>query len=67
MSGLPVLYRGLEKSVTSNQWKSLGLALVLVVLILSAVFRSPWSGLLATIVATAGSLAWTRIVRLLEI
>ncbi len=26
-----------------------------------------WSGLLATIVATAGSLAWTRIVRLLEI
>ncbi len=48
VSGLPVLYRGLEKSVTSNQWKSLGLALVLVVLILSAVFRSPWSGLLAT-------------------
>jgi len=48
VSGLPVLYRGLEQSVTANQFKSLGLALALVFVILSVVFRSPLTGLLAS-------------------
>jgi predicted RND superfamily exporter protein len=48
VSGLPMLYRGLAASVTANQWRSLALALLLVFLILSVVFRSPSSGLLAT-------------------
>ena len=49
VSGLPVLYRGVERSVTANQWKSLGFALLLVLVLLSLVFRSPFTGLLATI------------------
>ena len=49
VSGLPVLYNGLEQSVTRNQWRSLGLALILVVVILSGVFRSVTAGLLATV------------------
>jgi len=48
VSGLPMLYRGLEASVTANQWRSLALALFLVFVILSVVFKSPSSGLLAT-------------------
>ena len=48
VSGLPVLYRGLERSVQANQYKSLALALLLVVVILSIVFRSVTSGLLAS-------------------
>jgi hypothetical protein len=49
VSGLPVLYRGVERSVTANQWKALGFALALVLVLLSLVFRSLFTGLLATI------------------
>ena len=49
MTGLPVLYRGLSRSVTANQFKSLGFALGLVLLILIVVFRSFTGGLLATV------------------
>lgn len=45
-TGLPVLHRGLSRSVAINQLKSLGVALVLVVLITAAMYRSLWSGLL---------------------
>ncbi len=48
VNGLPVLHRGLSASVTANQWRSLSLALVLVLLIMMALFRSPLAGLLAT-------------------
>ncbi len=46
-NGLPVLHRGMSRSVKANQIRSLVFALVLVVLILSVLFRSLWSGLLA--------------------
>ncbi|MDP6946074.1 MAG: MMPL family transporter, partial [Myxococcota bacterium] len=49
VTGLPVLYRGLSRSVTSNQFKSLGFALGLVLLILMVVFRSVTGGVLATV------------------
>ncbi|MBN2497346.1 MAG: MMPL family transporter [Deltaproteobacteria bacterium] len=46
-NGLPVLQRGLSRSVEANQVKSLIFALVLIVIILAFLFRSLWSGLLA--------------------
>jgi predicted RND superfamily exporter protein len=49
INGLPVLYRGMSESVTANQIKSLVFALVLVWLIMTLLFRSPISGLLATL------------------
>ena len=48
VNGLPVMHRGLSRSVTQNQIKSLAFALVLVVLIMSVLFRSLWSGLLVS-------------------
>jgi predicted RND superfamily exporter protein len=53
-TGLPVLHRGLSRSVSINQIKSLAVALVLVVVIMSSMYRSIWSGLLvnAPIVVT---------------
>ena len=48
VSGLPVLHRGMSVSVGRNQVLSLALALSMVVLILSLLFRSLWGGLLAT-------------------
>ena len=48
VNGMPVLYRGLSRSVTANQFKSLGMALALVFVILTVLFRSPAAGLLAT-------------------
>jgi predicted RND superfamily exporter protein len=48
VSGLPVMHRGLSQSVTANQFKSLGFALVLVAIILSIAFRSVTAGLLAS-------------------
>ena len=48
VSGLPVMHRGLSRSVTANQFRSLGFALGLVALILSIAFRSIRAGLLAT-------------------
>ena len=48
VSGLPVMHRGLSRSVTANQFKSLGFALGLVALILSIAFRSLRAGLVAT-------------------
>jgi uncharacterized protein len=47
VTGLPVMNRGLALSVTSNQVRSLLFALGLVFVIMSLLFRSPVSGLLA--------------------
>ncbi|MGC6516290.1 MAG: efflux RND transporter permease subunit [Myxococcota bacterium] len=49
VSGTPVLYRGLSRSVTANQFKSLGTALGLIFLIMTLYYRSPLTGLLATL------------------
>ena len=48
VSGLPVMYNGLSRSVTRNQFTSLGMALGLVLVIMTVLFRSPTAGLLAT-------------------
>lgn len=48
VSGLPVMYNGLSKSVQTNQTTSLGMALGLVLVIMTVLFRSPTAGLLAT-------------------
>jgi predicted RND superfamily exporter protein len=64
VSGQPVLYRGLSRSVTANQFSSLGSSLVLVLIIMSVLLRSVWSGLLsvmptvATIVVVYGAMGW---------
>ena len=49
VSGLPVLHRGLSRSVNENQWRSLGLALALVLAVLMLLFRSVSAGLLAAV------------------
>jgi hypothetical protein len=46
VTGLPVMHAGLSRSVEANQWKSLGFSLGLVLLIMTWLFRSFWSGLL---------------------
>ncbi|MDI1477904.1 MMPL family transporter [Polyangium sp. y55x31] len=46
VTGLPVMHAGLSRSVESNQWKSLFFALGCVLVIMAALFRSFWSGLL---------------------
>jgi len=48
VNGLPVLHRGLSRSATNNQIRSLVFALLLVVIILSTLYRSVRSGVLAT-------------------
>jgi predicted RND superfamily exporter protein len=48
-NGFPVLHRGLSRSVESNQIKSMVFALLVIVLILSMMFRSLFSGLLAAV------------------
>lgn len=48
VSGMPVLYQGLSRSVTNNQFKSLAFALGLVLLIMTMYYRSVWTGFLAT-------------------
>ncbi len=48
VTGLPVMHRGLSRSATSNQLRSLVFALVLVVLIMTLYFRSLRAGLLAS-------------------
>jgi predicted RND superfamily exporter protein len=48
VNGMPVLYRGLSRSVTANQFKSLAFAMGLVLLIMIALFRSVTGGMLAT-------------------
>lgn len=48
-NGLPVLHRGLSKSVEANQIKSMAFALVVIIIILSIMFRSLFSGLLAAV------------------
>ncbi len=48
VTGQPIINEGLSQSVTKNQLRSLGFALLLVLLITSAVFRSVRTGLLAT-------------------
>ena len=46
-NGLPVMHRGLSRSIESNQIKSLIFAVLLIIVILSVLFRSVISGLLA--------------------
>ncbi len=46
VTGLPVMHAGLSASVESNQWKSLGFSLGMVLIIMTALFRSLFSGLL---------------------
>jgi predicted RND superfamily exporter protein len=48
VNGMPVLYRGLSRSVTANQFRSLAFALGLVFVIMALLFRSLATGLLAT-------------------
>jgi hypothetical protein len=48
VNGLPVMHRGLSRSVTRNQVFSLAFALALILAILSLVFRSLVTGLVAT-------------------
>ncbi|MEE2779250.1 MAG: MMPL family transporter, partial [Myxococcota bacterium] len=49
LTGMPLLNRGLSRSVTSNQWKSLGFALLVVFVIMVLLFRSLSAGMLASI------------------
>ncbi len=64
VSGLPVLNRGLSESAERNQWMSLALALGLVLLILIALYRSLFWGVLATLptlytlIAVYGGMGW---------
>jgi uncharacterized protein len=46
VTGMPVMNRGLSRSVTSNQLRSFFFALVLVFAIMTFLFRSLWSGFL---------------------
>lgn len=46
ITGLPVMHAGLSKSVEANQWRSLGFSLGMVLIIMVALFRSVFSGLL---------------------
>ncbi len=48
VSGLPVLHRGLSRSVTANQTRSLAVALLLVLILMTLFFRSFKAGMLAT-------------------
>ncbi len=57
LTGLPVMYAGLSRSVTTNQFRSLAGALVLVLVIMTVLFRSPVAGLVAT-VPTVLTLLW---------
>lgn len=47
VTGLPVLHRGLSRSVATNQVKSFIFAFALVAIITIVMFRSLWSGLMA--------------------
>lgn len=46
VTGLPVMHAGLSQSVEANQWRSLGFSLGMVLVIMVALFRSLFSGLL---------------------
>jgi len=48
-NGLPVLHRGLSRSVESNQIKSLIFAVLVIIIILSVMFRSIWTGIMAAV------------------
>jgi len=48
VNGMPVMYEGLSRSVQSNQIKSLALALGMVFIIMSGLFRSFSAGFVAT-------------------
>jgi uncharacterized protein len=51
VTGMPVLNRGLARSVMQNQIRSLVFAFVLVLVIMSLLFRSLWVGLTAAVPA----------------
>ena len=67
VSGLPVLHRGLAQSVQRNQLWSLLVALVLVVLILSVMFKSAKTGIMAAtptlfaLIVIHGAMGWLQI------
>lgn len=46
VTGLPVMHAGLSQSVEANQWRSLGFSLGMVLIIMMALFRSLFSGIL---------------------
>ncbi|MBI5480157.1 MAG: MMPL family transporter, partial [Deltaproteobacteria bacterium] len=46
VTGMPVMNRGLSRSVTANQLRSFSVALCLVFVIMTFLFRSLWSGFL---------------------
>ena len=48
VTGQPVMNRGFTHSVLSNQLRSLSFAMVLVLVIMSLLFRSLWTGMMAT-------------------
>ncbi len=64
VSGLPVMYAGMSESVTRNQFNSLAMALGMVFVIMTLMFRSPFSGLLAsvptglTLLVVYGGMGW---------
>lgn len=49
VTGTPVLYRGLSKSVFDNQWNSLWFALLLVIVLKAIIFRSILAGVLSSV------------------
>lgn len=64
VTGLPVLHRGLSQSVRNNQMSSLTFALGVVVILMTLLFRSPLSGLVAsfptalTLLVIYGGMGW---------
>jgi uncharacterized protein len=57
VTGMPVMNRGLSRSVTANQLRSFFFALVLVFAIMTFLFRSLWSGMLGMVPASFTMLA----------
>ena len=64
VTGLPVLHRGLSRSVRTNQVSSLTFALGVVLVLMTLLFRSPLSGLVAsaptavTLLVIYGGMGW---------
>lgn len=67
VTGLPVLHRGLSQSVRTNQVSSLVFALGVVLVLMTLLFRSPLSGLVAsfptalTLLVIYGGMGWMEI------
>jgi predicted RND superfamily exporter protein len=67
VTGLPVLHRGLSRSVRTNQVSSLVFALGVVLVLMTLLFRSPLAGLVAsfptalTLLVIYGGMGWMEI------